>query len=179
MENENHSQPDKPSAESGAVWIRAAAKIAASPRCRHTVAVIDMISTLLSAAAFITLLCYLLFTNFQIAVKVALISGSSFIIFSLIRYLIDAPRPYDLYDLGKSFYGKRPGRSFPSRHIFSAFLIATLTAGFCPYSAALLFPVCAVHSACRILSGLHFPRDVIAGAAAGALAGGLAILTVR
>ena len=71
---------------------------------------------------------------------------------------------------------RRAGRSFPSRHVFSAFLIGML---WCIYSvplgiaAMLLGTYIALE---RVLLGIHFPRDVIAGAAIGVLSGLVGIL---
>ncbi|MFR2587027.1 MAG: phosphatase PAP2 family protein, partial [Adlercreutzia equolifaciens] len=66
------------------------------------------------------------------------------------------------------------GESFPSRHAFSAFAIAaSWFAAAVPVALALL-AVAALLAVCRVLGGVHFPRDVIAGALVGVAVGGLA-----
>lgn len=87
-----------------------------------------------------------------------------FLLVSLVRRKINAPRPCELYDFLPS--GKR-GVSFPSRHVFSAFAIGTLMLFiFLPLGImTLVFGV--LLGACRAFLGIHFSRDVVAGALIG------------
>ena len=68
------------------------------------------------------------------------------------------------------------GSSFPSRHAFSAFAIAVaLLPEFMPLGIVLLAfgtALCAV----RVLLGLHFVRDVVAGAVIGIVASVIGLL---
>ena len=86
-----------------------------------------------------------------------------FLVVTILRRLINAPRPES--SLGKA------GGAFPSRHAFSAFAIGTL---FCFISTplgilTLVFGI--LLSVSRVLLGIHFPRDVIAGALIGVVSG--------
>lgn len=91
-----------------------------------------------------------------------------FLILSLARRVINAKRPYEVYDFHVKIEGKS-GSSFPSRHAFSAFAIAV---ALMPEAAplgivAIMFglALCAV----RVLLGLHFVADVAAGALIGVI----------
>jgi membrane-associated phospholipid phosphatase len=134
------------------------------------------------AAVFISMLSYvaviaLLYIEEPImAVRGVLATAIPFVIVSVARLLINAPRPYELYD----FYEKRPkdksGQSFPSRHVFSAFLVATVA-----YSVSI--PLMIVNlvlgvaiAVSRVLLGMHFIRDVACGFLIGIVSGVVGIL---
>jgi undecaprenyl-diphosphatase len=66
--------------------------------------------------------------------------------------------------------------SFPSGHTLHAVCFTTLALAHVPDLAALLLPFAAAVAASRVVLGLHYPTDVAAGAAIGAI---LADLTLR
>ena len=113
-----------------------------------------------------------------VAVKIVACGAVPFVLVSLFRRFINAPRPYELYD----FYGEPPknkkGKSFPSRHVFSAFLIATLWVYINPFVAAASATLGVLLAISRVLTGIHFVRDVACGALIGVIAGTLGILIV-
>ena len=62
---------------------------------------------------------------------------------------------------------RKKGQSFPSRHTFSIFMIA-MALGYVWMPAGILFLILgALLGSIRVIGGVHFPRDVIAGAAVG------------
>ena len=75
-----------------------------------------------------------------------------------------------LYD----FYEKKPknkkGNSFPSRHAYSSFVIATLFFSQCTPIAIMLLVFALGMCISRVLLGIHFIRDVMAGALIGVIA---------
>ena len=101
-----------------------------------------------------------------------------FVLVSLMRRLINAPRPYELYTFYEEKPKEREGRSFPSRHVYSAFAIATLTFFVSNIIAVILIVLALAMCVCRVLLGIHFIRDVVCGALIGVIAGlvGLLIL---
>ena len=54
-------------------------------------------------------------------------SAVPFVIVTVVRKFINAPRPYDTYEFYTVPPKSKVGESFPSRHVFSCFLIATST----------------------------------------------------
>ena len=117
--------------------------------------------------------------NPWISVLVAFIVSTvvPFVIVTLVRKRINAPRPYELYD----FYEVKPknkyGCSYPSRHVFSAFVIATLAYGvYSPILGIPLFILGIALALSRVLLGIHFTRDVVAGALIGIISGLIGIL---
>ena len=97
--------------------------------------------------------------------------GSGFLLVSLFRRRFNAPRPYEALDIVPLMEKGKHGQSFPSRHVFSIFIIAmTLLRLSVPLGVVFLtFGV--VLAWCRVILGVHFPRDVIAGGIAGILWG--------
>lgn len=92
-----------------------------------------------------------------------LIPASGFVILSFLRKRINAPRPYEVWEIVPLLDRDSPGQSMPSRHVFSATIIsmaclhASLTMGMiCLILSAFLGPV-------RVLGGVHYPKDVVVG----------------
>ncbi len=136
------------------------------------------ISVFAIAAAFFALLVYNFSQDYLSALKLLLATGIPFVIVSIFRRVINAPRPYELYD----FYERKPkekrGLSFPSRHVFSAFIIATVSASVSIYLSVGLFLVGFALAASRVLLGIHFIRDVVAGALVGVIAGVVGLVLI-
>ena len=104
--------------------------------------------------------------------KAIIVPGVSFILVSVVRYFLNFPRPYEkIEELVPLYEKKTKGKSFPSRHTFSAFCIAATAIYFNSNLGLFLFLVGAVLGLCRILSGVHFIRDVVVGAVFGTLCG--------
>lgn len=91
------------------------------------------------------------------------IPASGLVILSFIRKKINAPRPYEKWDIKPLLDRDSPGQSMPSRHVFSATIIsmaclhASLTVGF------ILLVLSALLGLVRVLGGVHFPKDVVVG----------------
>ena len=63
------------------------------------------------------------------------------------------------------------GHSFPSRHVFSVFVIAATLGCQHPPLGALLGVIGLLICINRVLGGVHFPKDVLVGMALGILCG--------
>lgn len=108
------------------------------------------------------------------------VTAVGFVAVSFFRRRFNAPRPYECCAIAPLIARDGAGKSFPSRHAFSAFAIAaSWFAASAPIAVVLLVAAGAL-AVCRVLGGVHFPRDVVAGAfigsATGALAAFLAVL---
>ena len=108
------------------------------------------------------------------------VTSVGFAAVSFFRRRFNAPRPYECCSIAPLIARDGAGKSFPSRHAFSAFAIAaSWFAGSAPVAVVLLVAA-VVLAVCRVLGGVHFPRDVVVGAligsATGALAAFLAVL---
>ena len=102
--------------------------------------------------------------------------GVAFLVVSGVRAFINAPRPYEVLAVFDAPPKNRKGHSFPSRHVFSVFCIATVCAPILPHFALLSALLGLLLAASRVLLGIHFIRDVVAGGAIGVASGFLAAL---
>ena len=123
--------------------------------------------------------CVLLFLSFYNSIyeglSVLLSAALPFFAVGFVRMMIDAPRPYELYSFYEIKPKERAGRSFPSRHAYSSFVIALIAFYYSiPLGIGLIF-MGLLLSVSRVLLGIHFIRDVVAGAAIGIISGLLGI----
>ena len=107
----------------------------------------------------------------KLTLRLVLTCGVPFVLLSAVRHALDLPRPFEVYDLEPLLPRETPGRSFPSRHVFSIFVIGTCFCYLEPWIGGGLLALGAVLSALRVLSAVHFERDVLVGAAVGILSG--------
>lgn len=102
------------------------------------------------------------------------VTAVGFVAVSFFRRRFNAPRPYECCAIAPLIARDGAGESFPSRHAFSAFAIAaSWFAASVPVAVVLLVAAGAL-AVCRVLGGVHFPRDVVAGAFIGSATGALA-----
>ena len=123
----------------------------------------------LAVFAFLFMLIRALISAPITALMILLILGPPFVLVSLVRRLINAPRPYEAEDFSGPVPKKKSGRSFPSRHAFSIFAIGTLCLFFSLPLGALTLAFGVFLCFCRVALGIHFVRDVLCGAVAGIL----------
>lgn len=91
------------------------------------------------------------------------VPASGFVILSLFRKKINAPRPYEVWEIVPLLDRDSPGQSMPSRHVFSATIISMA----CMHASLTMGMICLTLSAflglVRVLGGVHFPKDVVVG----------------
>lgn len=97
-------------------------------------------------------------------IRYILVPLISFVILSIIRKILNAPRPYEKYDIIPLYNKTTKGCSFPSRHTFSAFVIAFTISVFNPLLSIPVFIMGVILAISRVLCGVHFLKDVIVGA---------------
>ncbi len=91
-----------------------------------------------------------------------LIPAVKFIIATVLRAVINAPRPYDAADFEPlASYERGKGKSFPSRHTASAFAIARAFWAISPIMFAIGAVLAVIVGVCRVLCGCHYPKDVM------------------
>ena len=96
-------------------------------------------------------------------VKFIVVPAVGFVSLSIFRARYNASRPYEVLAIEPIIHKDTVGKSFPSRHTFSMMMIAcSWLAWFAPAGIALVACAC-VMGCLRVLGGVHFPRDVIAG----------------
>ena len=133
--------------------------------------VADKAMVIVVAAVYIAVLAWLFFTGDGRLPRAVLVPMFTFALVSVIRERIDAPRPYELYAIDPIIFKDTRGKSFPSRHVFSICVIGTSLLYLTPWLGVVLLALGAVLAVCRVVSGVHFERDVLVGAALGILSG--------
>ncbi len=103
--------------------------------------------------------------------RAILVPAISFVAVTVFRKVVNVPRPYEKFDMPPVLEKDTKGKSFPSRHVFSIFIIAMSIFYIHTGSGILLFIAGTVLAVLRVIGGVHEPRDVIAGALIGILSG--------
>lgn len=83
-----------------------------------------------------------------------------FIVVTVIRKIINRPRPYDTLYIDPLFMHKH-GESFPSRHTASAFIIALTCFSIIEPLGIVLLVVASLVAVTRIVAGVHYISDVL------------------
>ena len=98
---------------------------------------------------------------------------------SMMRLGFDRPRPYseDGANIAPLIKKKGNGKSFPSRHVACAFVIATVILAHYLLAGIFLLFTAVLLAYIRLAAGLHYPSDVFVGAGIGLL-GGLVIFFI-
>lgn len=143
---------------------------------KNSIVIIGRTITALFALMFL-LLAFLAFRKSTIyLVEFIVYSAIPFLLVTLLRRVIAAKRPYQSSDTPAPRKGMDD--SFPSRHAYSAFFIATVAFRFfAALSYALYFFAIAL-AFFRVFLGIHYPRDVVGGAFLGVVAGILTLLFI-
>lgn len=131
----------------------------------------NVLVTRIIYVAFLILLIYMTIGKDERIVRVVLVTGISFVLVSLFRYFYNSDRPYTLYDFNPIVKKNKTGESMPSRHVFSGFVIAMAFLYINPIFSIPVFVCGGLMCIGRVLAGVHFPRDVIAGAFIGIISG--------
>ena len=148
-----------------------------APLRRHTRAVaalagVNQALTALCYTVYPLLLLFLLGERDARFWRCLLVPAVSFAAVTLFRSACNAPRPYE-QGIDALLKKKRTGHSFPSRHVFSAVMIAVTAAYLLPALSVPLFVAAALLALIRVLGGIHYPRDVFCGALFALIAGGI------
>ena len=153
-------------------------RVYSSRRVGASLKIISHASVLLSALAFALLLVSSYIREPLLALRLCVAGAVPFFVVTVLRKLIDAPRPYELYSFYENAPKKKQGSSFPSRHVFSSFIIATLSYILSPWLTAAVALVGLALSVSRVLLGIHFVRDVVAGALIGITSGLIGLVLI-
>ena len=125
---------------------------------------------------FVAYPALLIFMFFQIGYgiewqKMILVPLGVLILVTVLRVVINEERPYEKYGRDSVFHKTTVHKSMPSRHTASAYIIAmTFLSVNVPLGIIALF-FASMIEASRVMAGVHFIRDVVAGALIGIIAG--------
>ncbi|MQQ30114.1 phosphatase PAP2 family protein [Streptococcus mitis] len=95
------------------------------------------------------------------------VPATGFVILSLLRKKINAPRPYEKWTIKPLLDRDSPGQSMPSRHVFSATIISMACFHASLSLGIILLVLSAFLGLVRVLGGVHYPKDVVVGYTSG------------
>ena len=112
--------------------------------------------------------------------KALFVPGFSFVALSVGRAIINRPRPNEAFEIPPVIPKDTKGNSFPSRHVFSATVIAVTFILMSPWSwlGVLFLGMSVALAVVRVISGVHYISDVVAGLVVAILAGVIGYLVL-
>lgn len=137
------------------------------------------INSLITLCTYISYPVYLMHVyryHFHHFIPGILIPGISFLALSIFRHIVNRPRPYEKWKIPPLIPRDKQGHSFPSRHIFSIFIIAVLWYIYYPVAGIFLLLAGFILAFIRVFTGIHYLSDVLAGALIGILCGSLILI---
>lgn len=117
------------------------------------------------------LLLYLFVIQSEKLLPAILIPLLSIVGVTLLRKVLACPRPYEEYPIDQILEKETQHNAMPSRHVFSASIIAMMCFTISPLFACILLVLAALEGYIRVVGGVHYPLDVIIGYLLGLLFG--------
>lgn len=145
-------------------YARWSAPLRARPAATHTLLAVNKLLTYAGYVAYPLLLVLLAVQESPLLARCVVVPAALFAAVSAFRRAVNAPRPYEALDIVPLISKNTRGKSFPSRHTFSFFTIAAAWWLYAPVVGCVLMIAGAALGVVRVLGGVHFPRDVAAGA---------------
>ncbi len=142
-------------------------------RLTSVIRVANRVATMLVMLSYPALLVYMIATKDAQLYRAIVVPLDGFIILTVFRYLVNRKRPYETYEITPLIEKDTRGKSFPSRHVFSATVIA-MTFWCCsavPVCGIVIGIFAVLLAAVRVMMGVHFISDVCAGIFCGVACG--------
>ncbi|WP_067103185.1 phosphatase PAP2 family protein [Streptococcus sp. DD13] len=153
-----------------------------SPFLRHPVLLwilqsFNRAMTYLMPLLYVGLLSYLLWRgDWQVLLMNFVLPALSFIVLSHFRQIWNQNRPYQDWPISPLIAKETKGKSMPSRHVFSASLISMCLFAQFPILGLVCLALSALLAVARVVGGVHYLKDVLAGYTVGVLAGLLLLI---
>ena len=121
--------------------------------------------------AYPILIVYTFFYMKSELIKIVFVPFAVFVFVTVLRKILNKPRPYEVFNTPSLFDKDTKGQSMPSRHTASAFIIAMTFLYIDFYLGIIAFAIAFMIAMSRILSGVHYIRDILVGAGISVLTG--------
>jgi len=135
------------------------------PEMAKGIHIANKLCTGLMYLSYPLLIIFMILQKDMNVIRAVLVPGISFVLLSLFRKVINRPRPYETFDVPSVIKKDTKGKSFPSRHVFSATIIAMtfLLVSPWPWLGVVFLGVSILLAIVRVISGVHFISDVSVG----------------
>ncbi|MBQ1326935.1 MAG: phosphatase PAP2 family protein [Eubacterium sp.] len=100
-----------------------------------------------------------------------IIPGTGFVLLTIIRKVINRKRPYETWNLDQLIKKDKKGQSMPSRHVYSAAVIAMCVLCINTVLGIICIVIAILLAVLRVVGGVHYPSDVIVGFISGIMTG--------
>lgn len=146
-------------------YDRIAGKIKNNPLFLRLLRAFNRFMTVVMPIVYLTLLAitYLQEGLGKQVLMYVFVPASGFVILSLLRKKLNAPRPYEVWEIVPLLDRDSPGQSMPSRHVFSATIISMACLHASLSVGVILLVLSAFLGLVRVLGGVHYPKDVVVG----------------
>lgn len=145
--------------------------IAGNDRRTKALVTANRILTYLFYIAYPLLLIWIYLFRKNFFLKALLVPAFSFVILSLFRRMINRKRPYESWPIHPLIHKDTRGKSMPSRHLFSSAVISMVFLYVNPVTGIIALILSCLDGIIRVIGGVHYPTDVIAGFVCGVIAG--------
>lgn len=135
------------------------------PELARGLHILNKMCTGIMYAAYPVFILYLFLQKDTNLFRGIAVPGISFVLLSVFRAKYNRPRPYEKFDTPPVIKKDTKGNSFPSRHVFSATMIAMTFLLISPWTwlGGIFLLVSMLLAVVRVVSGVHYISDVIAG----------------
>ena len=130
----------------------------------NTVRILMKMLTGMTVVAYGVTLLWLLYQRDGWLLRVLLVPAVGFVLVSVFRKVVSAKRPYEIYEFMPLLEKDSKGNSFPSRHVFSNMIIAMAVLSVWTSGGVALMIIGICLAILRVMTGVHFIKDVLAGA---------------
>lgn len=150
-------------------YDRVASNIGNKPFLLRLLRIFNRFMTVVMPIVYLTLLAttYLQQGFGEQVLMYVFVPAAGFVILSFLRKKINAPRPYEVWEIVPLLDRDSSGQSMPSRHVFSATIISMACLHASLSVGLILLILSAILGLVRVLGGVHYPKDVLIGYACG------------
>lgn len=136
-----------------------------NPEMAKGIHILNKVCTLSMYVAYPLLLLYMFWQGDALLLRTILVPAISFLLLSVFRHFFNRKRPYEAFEVPPVIKKDTKGKSFPSRHVFSATMIAMTFLLMSPWMwlGIVFLCVSVMLAAVRVMSGVHYISDVVAG----------------